>query len=238
MDYEFTSSPPLVRPLWEIVPDALPDSNLHAQNNERIFKYRGIKEDVYVSEFKPDPTILDRLRLRGAALIVTVRPPANEAHYHNPESEVFFTQFMNRAVTHPDIKIVLLPRNKRQEEQIRIDSPEWFVGERVVVPYNAEDGVNLLWHSDLVVSGGGTMNREAAALGLPVYSIFRGKIGAVDHRLHNEGRLVLIESLDQVDTKILLVPRKRDASPDSSPRHALQDILTHVESIIARYKPA
>jgi len=238
MDYEFTSSPPLVRPLWEIVPDALPGSNLHAQNSNRILKYRGIKEDVYVSEFKPDPSILDRLNLRGSSVIVTARPPADEAHYHNPESDVFFTHFMNRAVKHAKIKIVLLPRNKRQEDQMRSNSPEWFRGDSVIVPGKAEDGVNLLWYSDLVVSGGGTMNREAAALGVPVYSIFRGKIGAVDHRLHSEGRLVLIESLKQLDAEILLVPRARDLSPDSRHRYALQDIIGHVESIIAQHMGA
>ena len=85
-------------------------------------------------------------------------------------------------------KAVLLPRNKSQEAEIRTQWPQWFESSRVVIPREAVDGLNLLWHSDLVVSGGGTMNREAAALAVPVYSIFRGKTGAVDRRLASEGR--------------------------------------------------
>jgi len=82
---------------------------------------------------------------------------------------------MARAFHAPGVKVVLLPRNKAQAAQIKSNWPQWFEGSKVVVPKEAVDGLNLLWYSDLVVSGGGTMNREAAALGVPVYSIFRGK---------------------------------------------------------------
>src|SRR5437762_9318457 len=94
-------------------------------------------------------------------------------------------------------------------------SPHWFTGSKVVIPEKVVDGLNLLWHSDLVVSGGGTMNREAAALGVPVYSVFRGKIGAVDRNLQAEGRLILIESLEDVDHKIILKRRPKEAQPAS-----------------------
>jgi len=96
---------------------------------------------------------------------------------------------------------VVLPRNKAQEQRIRSDWPQWFTHGQVIIPRQVVDGLNLLWHSDLVVSGGGTMNREGAALGLPVYSIFRGRIGAVDRHLEWEGRLTLIESVEDVEKK-------------------------------------
>jgi predicted glycosyltransferase len=92
--------------------------------------------------------------------------------------------------------------------------------------------MNLLWYSDLVVSGGGTMNREAAALGVPVYSIFRGTIGAVDRYLEAEGRLTLVTSVEDVDKKILLVPRVKGTTVDTMPRKALSDIVNHLEDII------
>jgi predicted glycosyltransferase len=94
------------------------------------------------------------------------------------------------------------------------------------------DGLNLLWFSDLAVSGGGTMNREAAALGIPAYSMFRGKIGAVDRSLERDGRLVLVTTREEVWTKIPFTPRNKDGHPDNSPRPALQDIVGHVEAII------
>jgi predicted glycosyltransferase len=96
---------------------------------------------------------------------------------------------MNRIAEMPGLKTVLLPRNKNQETQIRANWPQWFKGAKVMVPKGAVDGLNLLWYSDLVVSGGGTMNREAAALGTPVYTTYGGRLGGVDEALIRSGRL-------------------------------------------------
>jgi predicted glycosyltransferase len=233
MDYEFAETPWLLRPRWEIVPRVLLEASLQCQNRERVRTYEGIKEDVYAPEFKPDPALGKQLDLNSGRIIVTVRPPANEAHYHNPESETFFVEFMRRLVATPDTKAVLLPRNKSQEAQIRKDFPQWFADSRVIVPKEAVDGLNLLWHSDLVVSGGGTMNREAAALGVPVYSIFRGKIGVLDRQLQKEGRMVLIEKLEDVRNKIPLQRRERTQNhTNGAPRQALGGIVDHVERIL------
>ena len=233
MDYEFAETPWLLQPRWEIVPNVLLDANLQCKHPERVRTYDGIKEDVYAPEFKPDPALGKQLNLDQGKVVVTVRPPANEAHYHNPESEPFFVEFMQRLVATPNTKAVLLPRNKSQEAQIRKDFPQWFTDSRVVVPKEAVDGLNLLWHSDLVVSGGGTMNREAAALGVPVYSIFRGKIGVLDRHLQKEGRLVLIEKIEDVQSKIALKRReKTEAHTNGAPRKALAGIIEHVEAIL------
>jgi predicted glycosyltransferase len=233
MDYEFAQTPWLLQPRWEIVPRVLLAADLQCKHPERVRAYVGIKEDVYAPEFKPDPALALQLGLEEAKIIVTVRPPANEAHYHNPESETFFVEFMQRLVATPDTKAVLLPRNKNQEAQIRKDFPQWFAAGKVIVPKEAVDGLNLLWHSDLVVSGGGTMNREAAALGVPVYSIFRGKIGVLDRHLQKEGRMVLIEKIEDVHKKIMLQRRERSAGQSqSAPRQALGGIIEHVETIL------
>ena len=232
MDYEHAQTPMLLRPRWEIVPDVLFNENLHCKARERIRKYHGIKEDVYAPEFRPNPALRQQLDLGDNNVIVTVRPPADEAHYHNPESEIFFVKFMERVFLTPGVKAVLLPRNKNQEIGIRTKWPQWFQDSKVIIPREAVNGLNLLWHSDLVVSGGGTMNREAAALGVPVYSIFRGKSGAVDRHLQSQGRMTLIESIEDVQNKILLIPRKRDSFPVSGPREALREILEQVEDII------
>jgi predicted glycosyltransferase len=233
MDYEFAQTPWLLQPRWEIVPQVLLTADLQCKHPERVRAYDGIKEDVYAPEFKPDPALARQLGLEDTKIVVTVRPPANEAHYHNPESETFFVEFMQRLVATPDTRAVLLPRNKNQEAQIRKDFPQWFAEGKVIVPKEAVDGLNLLWHSDLVVSGGGTMNREAAALGVPVYSIFRGKIGVLDRHLQKEGRMVLIEKIEDVHKKIVLQRRPRGAGQSpSAPRHALGGIIEHVEAIL------
>ena len=232
MDYEYAQTPLLLRPRWEIVPDVLFNENLHCKAKERIRKYKGIKEDVYAPEFKPDPSLRQQLQLLDSEVIVTVRPPATEAHYHNPESETFFVQFMDRVFRTPGVKAVLLPRNKAQEAQIKANWPQWFEGSKVVVPKEAVDGLNLLWYSDLVVSGGGTMNREAAALGVPVYSIFRGKSGAVDRHLQSQGKMTLIESIEDVQNKIIFAHREKKMLQDSEPREALREIVEQVDDII------
>jgi predicted glycosyltransferase len=231
MDYEHAKTPSLLRPRWEIVPQAISKERLHCATPERIMTYEGIKEDVYAPEFKPDPTLPGRLGLRSDRIVVTVRPPASEAHYHSDASDALFVAFMEIALARPDVQVVLLPRNKRQEQKLRIAHPHWFSGDRLVVPEFAVDGLNLLWNSDLVVSGGGTMNREAAALGLPVYSIFRGPTGSVDRQLEREGRLTMLKSVDEV-ALIALHRRERTASAETAhARPALATIVEHVVSI-------
>jgi predicted glycosyltransferase len=232
MDYEHAQTPPLVRPRWEIVPEVLANLSLHCKARTRIRTYSGIKEDVYAPGFTPDPALEELLGLQKAKVVVTVRPPANEAHYHNPESEILFAAFMKRVCATPGVAAVLLPRNKHQEAKIRSTWPEWFRNSSIIVPRQAVDGLNLLWHSDLVVSGGGTMNREAAALGVPVYSIFRGKIGAVDRQLEKEGRLTMIERLEDVNQRIQIQPRLKRKENGARPSQALAQIVNHVEDIL------
>jgi predicted glycosyltransferase len=229
-DYEFAQYPPLMRPTWEMVPEVIPNEALCCVP-ERVRKYPGIKEDVYVSRMRRDPHFLDGLGIRSHEMLITVRPPATEAHYHNPESEQLFVRFMELACAEKDVRVVLLPRNTRQGEHIRKNWPQWFGADRTIIPRTAVDGLNLLWYSDLVVSGGGTMNREAAALGVPVYSIFRGKTGAIDHHLQQEGRLVMIENLHDVEHKIRITRRHRDHHVNGATARALGVVVHHIDDI-------
>ena len=229
-DYEFSHFPVMMRPCWIVAPTVIPDNALPLRNGH-IRKYAGIKEDVYAWKFKPDAALLRDLNLNESDLIVTVRPPATEAHYHNPESEKIFEGFMERACATPAVKVVLLPRNQKQALHLIRQWPDWFANGRVVIPGSVIDGLNLLWHSDLVVSGGGTMNREAAALGVPVYSIFRGVIGAVDRHLCSENRLILVESPEEVDTKIQLVKRTRTTLSQITSKRTLCQIVDYIEEI-------
>lgn len=232
MDYEHSSSSGLNKSQWNIFPEVVANGASAKARSGRILSYRGIKEDVYVAGLRPDAGILPRLGLDPGHVIITARPPATEAHYHNREAEVLFREFMRLAAGRAEARLVLLPRNRRQETQLRQEYRAWFDSRQAVIPEGVVDGMNLLWHSDLVVSGGGTMNREAAALGVPVYSIFRGTIGAVDRHLAATGRLTLITSADDVANRIPLVRRDRSKGPAPASRHALDDILGHIESIL------
>jgi len=226
-DYEYSTYLPLMRPTWELVPEVIPADTLPVKR-EAVRTYPGFKEDIYAWKLKPDPSILASLGVQDHELIVTVRPPATEAHYHDPESLRLFVRFMERACRAPRTLIVLLPRNPRQARFIRANWPAWFDHGRTIIPSEVLDGLNLIWHSDLVVSGGGTMCREAAALGVPVYSIFRGRLGAVDTALARQGRLTLIEAEQDVDLKIRLAKRDPRPLPEAISQRTLHHIVNTV----------
>ena len=229
-DYEFATFLPLMHPTWEMVPSVIPDAAL-SSDSDHIRKYPGMKEDVYVWKFQPDPSILAQLGLKDSDLIATVRPPATEAHYHNPEAEALFVTFMDLACRSPNTRIVLLPRHRKQGEFIQSNWPQWFIQDKTVIPSRVLDGLNMIWHSDLLVSGGGTMNREAAALGVPVYSIFRGTIGAVDRHLEQSGRLVILKSIADVASKIRFQKRVQRPFSEAVSRKALDHIVNTIEEL-------
>jgi uncharacterized protein len=230
-DYEFAKPVPGAAPTWVMVPEVIPAESVHF-GHRRILKYPGIKEDVYVPAFKPDSAILAELGLDAGRIIVTLRPPANEAHYHNPESDKLLDATLDLLSRQPKVQVVLLPRHAKQGTALRKMWPELFTSGQMMIPKGAVDGLNLMWHSDLVISGGGTMNREAAALSVPVYSIFRGNIGAVDRYLAAAGRLVLLESAEDVRTKLVVKQRRRQACAEMQARSALKVIVDQLVSIL------
>jgi len=233
-DYEFAKIWLGVRPTWVITPEIIPSEKMH-RSRDRILKYPGIKEDVYVPRFHPNPSILAGLGLdESSDLIVVIRPPATEAHYHRPESDRLFAAVLDFLGSKPQIKMIILPRNASQAGDIRSNWETLFKTGQVRIPDRVTDGLNLIWHSDLVISGGGTMNREAAALGVPVYSIFRGEIGAVDQYLASVGRLTLIESPEDVPSKLILRKRDRRQIADQQLNVTLSTIVEHLQTILAR----
>jgi uncharacterized protein len=160
-----------------------------------------------------------------------VRPPATEAHYHNPEADLLLDAALNFLTQASQVRVILLPRNRKQARILRETWGKWIDKHKIVIPERAVDGLNLIWFSDLVVSGGGTMNREAAALGVPVYSIFRGKIGAVDRQLQKEGRLILIDSVEDIPKKVILKQREKNGQEVCNERPALQAIIDGIRNI-------
>ena len=221
---------------WMLTPEVIPADIFvkHGMLKDHVLHYPGIKEDVYTPFFQPDPSLKDTLGLQPADIVVTIRPPATEAHYHNPESEKLLMAVFQLLGAHPEVKTILLPRTHRQEAELRQASPDLFAAGRIVVPKHAVDGLDLIWYSDLVISGGGTMNREAAALGIPVYSLFRGTIGAVDKHLAKTGRLVLLESEQDVRDKLKLVHRSKTLVFRPKRRETLEAVVNHICAILEK----
>jgi uncharacterized protein len=226
-DYEHSKPLFLIRPTWRMVPEVIPDSAL-GPDRSSIFKYPGIKEDVYVPGFSPDPAIREELGVLPESLLVTIRPPATEAHYYHQESQELFEATIQYLSQKPNVQMVVLPRNKRQEAAIQEACKGLLDNRKIIIPDHAIDGLNLIWFSDLVISGGGTMNREAAALGVPVYSIFRSTIGAVDRYLAECNRLVLLESPADLPTKLKLARRERDLKSLGKKNECLEQIVERI----------
>ena len=207
-DYEHSTKTGFVEPNWVLTPEIIPKATMNGKRG-RTLTYPGLKEDVYIPQFQPDPSILQALGVSPSNILVTLRPPATEAHYHNPEAEKLFAAALELFSANPNVRAVTLPRSARQSAVLRQRWATLIASGQMIIPSSPVDGLNLIWFSDLVVSGGGTMNREAAALEVPVYSIFRGKIGAVDRYLSESGRLTLLESVEDVKAKIQLKHREK-----------------------------
>jgi uncharacterized protein len=199
MDYEHQPANHLAFRLASriIVPEAFPDEALarYGAQASKVKRYPGLKEDVYLADFKSDPEFekqLNKLGVNATDVLVTARPPAGEALYHRFENELF-DHLLDRLLAIPSVKVVLLPRNDSQRKAYAVRSSG-----KLILPSSAIDGENLIAHSDLVVSAGGTMNREAAALGIPAASIYQGHWAAIDQELVKEGRLQRISTLKDV----------------------------------------
>jgi len=173
------------------------------------------------------------LGLSPEDIVVILRPPATEAHYHNPESEKLLAAVVELLEIHPEVKTILLPRTPKQHAELRRAKPALFASRRMQVPEHAINGLDLIWHSDVVISGGGTMNREAAALGIPVYSVFRGPLGAIDAHLAETGKLILLGSESDVREKLKLVRRERTNAFTSDRGAALDAVVNHIFAVLA-----
>jgi predicted glycosyltransferase len=232
-DYEHVKWLKAIGTHWVIVPEVMPEQPILEMgiHKERILRYSGIKEDVYVPSFSPDESVGRHFKSRNGQIVITIRPPATEAHYRNPESDKLLRTVFERIARTPNVKAFLLPRTPAQEAELMAEWPSLFETGKLLVPEQVLNGLDVIWFSDLVISGGGTMNREAAALGVPVYSIFRGRTCAVDKHLANTGRLVLLESPDDVETKLKLERRSVNGQRHIQNHGTLRSVVDHIVAV-------
>ncbi|HEY2963455.1 MAG TPA: DUF354 domain-containing protein [Pyrinomonadaceae bacterium] len=212
MDYEYQPANHLAFRLTSriIVPASFPAKRLrrYGASVGKVRRYHGTKEDVYLADFNPDPAFakeLCQLGIRPDNVLVLMRPPAHEALYHRFQNKLF-DEALARLLQRGNVQVILLPRNDAQRTTYSAKA-----NEQLIVPAKPLNGANLIAASDLVISAGGTINREAAALGVPVASIYAGQWAAVDEELVNEGRLQRITT--ETDLDKLPVEKKHSANP-------------------------
>jgi predicted glycosyltransferase len=168
-----------------VVPAMIPAERLarYGARPPKLLQYEGLKEEYYLSDFWPDESILSALEVDRDRVLILLRPPPDVSLYHR-HSNPLFPQTLEHVGRREDVHAVVLPRTDEQRDYVRsLALPS------VIVPEAAVDAQSLIAFSDLVVSAGGTMNREAVALGVPVYTTYGGRLGGVDEELIRQGRL-------------------------------------------------
>jgi uncharacterized protein len=204
-----------------VVPALIPPARLARYGAVRKLRaYEGLKEEYYLADFEPDASVLGELGLDDARPIVVVRPPPVVSLYHRFHNDVFaqVLERLSSLAASAGVQPVVLPRVEAQREELARASG-------LILPQRAIDAQSLIAHASLVISAGGTMNREAVALGVPVYTTFEGRAGAVDEALLAQGRMRKL-----VDADSLEVPpaarRRQAARVRRDPRILLELLLS------------
>jgi uncharacterized protein len=209
-----------------VVPDAIPPQRLDRYGARgKLRSYEGLKEEYYLADFVPDAAVLDELGLDRSRSIVVVRTPPAVSLYHRFENDLFahVLERLRVAALEEGVQPVVLPRVDSQRRELA------GVG-GFIVPERAIDAQSLIAHSDLVISAGGTMNREAVALGVPVYTTFEGRMGAVDERLIAEGRLLKLAAAEEL---VLGARERAPANGDRSSGRVRRDPEVLVEALLS-----
>ncbi|MCP4700226.1 MAG: DUF354 domain-containing protein [Gammaproteobacteria bacterium] len=231
-DYEHVSIGALNRFCQHIfVPEEVPLSYLTARGTpqRKIVRYSGLKEEVYTDVYQHDKGLLARLGCDESKIIVTIRPPATLAHYHDHSSEEICCRVLEKIAKDSSVEAILMTRadDNSFDRFLACDNIK-------DLPFQVK-GLDLIANSDLVISGGGTMVREAVALGVPAYSLFTGKQGAVDEQLSREGRLILVRKLEDA-AKVCFQKRLRSQTAGDKKAPVL-DFFVDAFSALAERMP-
>jgi predicted glycosyltransferase len=180
-----------------VVPEAIPAERLsrYGLRPPKLVRYAGLKEEYYLAEFEPDRDVAQRIGVDPSRIVVVLRPPPDVSLYHRG-SNPLFPRTLEALGRRDDVHAIVLPRTDDQRNHVRsLGLPS------VLVPAAAVDAQSLVAAADLVISAGGTMNREAVALGVPVYTVFGGRLGGVDEELIREGRLRRLTDPEEIEVR-------------------------------------
>jgi predicted glycosyltransferase len=178
-----------------LMPEYIPDSRLESAGivTSKVSRYPGFKEQLYLNYFEPDPGFRREIGVGPERILMTIRPPAMEGNYHDPLSDSILLGILGKAMENKRIYPLIVSRTRKDREFLR----EHY-GERIHFLEKAVDGLQLIWSSDLFISGGGSMNRESALLGVPTYSFFTAKKPYLDEHLSEMGRLAFIDAPEKI----------------------------------------
>jgi len=227
MDYEYTESK-IFNYLsnYLLLPVYIPDKRLKDAgfNLKKVIRYHGFKEHIYINGFRPDALFRSVIGVSNKEILATIRPPSIVGNYHNKRSELFLITCLKYLSKFENVHCLIINRTKEDRELIKSKINH---NENIHFLDKPVDGLQLIWNSDLVISGGGTMNRESAILGTPTYSIFTGRKPYLDEYLDERNKLKFIEKEEDIFC-IPVVKRNRNIINS----YDFQDVVNEVTDIL------
>jgi predicted glycosyltransferase len=207
-----------------LVPDSIPLDRLKGVGaaERKLVRYPGLKEEYYLAGFEPDEAVLGELGLDREKVLVVVRPPPETSEYHARND--LYGEAIRHLAAATEVRAVVIPRTERQGAEVR-----GMGAANLIVPERAVDAQSLIAFADLVVSAGGTMNREAVALGTPVFTTFAGRMGGVDEALIADGRLQVLTGPAELPLRKRRTPR--GVLNPRDPELLVEGVLGAVESV-------
>ena len=204
-----------------LIPDAIPADAIerYGGTGDKVDRYPGLKEEYYLADFEPDISVIEDLGLDRERVLVTIRTPPSMAAYHRMDNPLFEDVLRDIGSRDGEVQAVVLLRTPDQRAAV-----EGIGASNIVVPSDVVDAQSLVYYSDVVLSGGGTLNREAVALGTPAYTVFQGELGAVDARLIEDGRLMRLSSAADV-------AYTKKASTDDRVRRDVGELVDRISAV-------
>ncbi len=228
MDYEYTETR-IFNYLADylLIPEYIPESRLRSVNIDikKVLRYPGFKEQLYLDDFFPRAGFRKELNIGEDEILATIRPPAMEGNYHDSMSESILLKVIGKLTAIENVHPLIIHRTEADKSFLKSN-----FGEQIHFLEKAVNGLQLIWNSDIFISGGGSMNREAALLGVPAYSIFTGRKPYLDEKLCREKKLTFIDSLEKVD-KIKISKRDISGKFDSNNTELINEVVDTVLSI-------
>lgn len=229
LDYEYTESKIFNHYASKLLmPKFIPDQRLKEAgfNPDKVIRYNGFKEELYLNSFVPDPDFRKSINSSNESVLVVIRPPGMLGNYHNSRSEQLLTEAMNFFALHNNTDILIVSRSPKDKDFIKSN----IKGTNIRFLEKTVDGLQLVNCADIVLSGGGTMNRESALLGTKTFSIFTGKKPYLDEYLQTLGRLSFIESGKDIEQ--IKVERDISKSSYSFNKEIVKEVTDIIQSLV------
>lgn len=200
---------------------------------EQLQPYDGIDEVAWLLNFEPNPEVLSQLSLTVEDHFIVARPEESSASYMlelGIGGLTYLDLILEEIFKVYEGKVVMFPRYETQKEALVKK-----FGDKLIIPPKAVDTLSLYYYSDLCITGGATMAREAAAIGTPSISYYPQPLDVLEYiasigiPLYNE--YTVDQAIERA--KILVKKTAEKSSIRQKTKQILQELESPVEKIMS-----